>query len=78
MSTVQFAKVSARWSIVICIPYNENAIFVAFEITVENIAAIIAEAWKQSFNLGETELRMRKVEIHNFAEAIVRLNSANA
>ena len=51
---------------------NEN------EITVENIAAIIAEAWKQNFNLGETELSMRKVEIHNFAEAIVRLNSANA
>lgn len=48
------------------------------EVTVENIAAIITEAWIQSFNLGETDIGMRKSEIQNFAETVVRLNSANA
>lgn len=47
------------------------------EATVENIVAIITESWKQSFNLGETDLGMRKSEIQNFAETIVRLSSAS-
>ncbi len=48
------------------------------EATVENIAAIITEAWRQSFNLGEADLGMRRSEIQNFAKTIVRLNSAKA
>jgi hypothetical protein len=44
------------------------------EITVENITAIVAQAWKESFNLGESDLKMRQSYIQNFAEAIVKLN----
>lgn len=49
----------------------------AKEATVENIKAIVTEAWKQSFNLGEAELGIRQSEIHNFAESIVKLNLSN-
>jgi len=48
------------------------------ETTVENIEAIITEAWKQSFNLEESDLGKRQSEIRNFAETIARLHSATA
>jgi hypothetical protein len=46
------------------------------EATVENITAIVTEAWKQSFNLEESDLGKRQLEIRNFAETIVKLHSA--
>jgi hypothetical protein len=41
------------------------------ECTLENITAITTEIWKQSFNLGEADIRMRQSQIRRFAESAI-------
>lgn len=45
------------------------------DITQDAVELITIEVWKNSFNLGDADLNMRRPDIHNFAREVVRLYS---